>query len=228
MAVRIVFTKQDKELFADASQKRSHKKSAEVTENKVESGADIADHVITKRDEGSIEGVVSAYPLKNNPDFDNTNRVQNAIELLEKAINSGELLDIHTTLKTYSKVVLTDLQYDETTEHGAESLFFSISFIQVEFANAKFVKIPVSQIGKGKVNETPAQQKQTVKSQQRKYAPKQVKGTQPTKPATEQQAKVSQEKTKAPDNTGAVKKLAEEAIQAGKDAKAYVSKYFWQ
>jgi hypothetical protein len=144
--------------------------------------------------------MVSAWPLPSNPNSTNKNRVKDAIDTITKAQKSFELLTIYTTLKTYSNAVITTLSYEETAENGAESFIFSFNFKEIEFANAKTVKIPVSKIGKGKPGQTNTEKKAEIKKQQQKYSQKQNKGQQATKPVNQQQQKKAQEHTKPPKN----------------------------
>lgn len=158
----------------DASVKESHEFTAEVTENEIEDGSIISDHIRLKNPSITIEGFISDAPVKilglapSTDDFlgaarDFESGDKGAFEGLVKAEKKGpkdawiyleQLMkartpfSIVTSLRRYENVVLTKLSAPRSVENG-RSLAFSAELKQITIVKTQTVKIPAYKLQKG-------------------------------------------------------------------------------
>jgi hypothetical protein len=158
--VSIVFSTQAGDLDViqlDASLSESHTSDAEVTENPVETGADIADHMRVKPKQLRIDGLVTDFPLSRpaSPLFGTTpegerGRAVRVYAQLEDLQNRRVPVEVRTSLKTYSNMVLQGLTAprDKNTSRG--SVKFSATLHEVRFVETQIVPITVTKLNAGK------------------------------------------------------------------------------
>lgn len=205
MAVVISFPDKDNfypdelQLIIDASPSREHGQSAKATENTVEQGSNIFDHVVDEPNTLNIEGIISAFPLKEE-DLDDTTRVKKALDKLENAKKKHLPLIVQTNLKTYTNMIITDFKFSEKTETGSDSLIFSINFQEILTAITKTGKVPKLAKGKAAPKLSLDDAKKKRKEQQNRHEEKKDKGIKPKKepnPTTKKKADAVKEPPKS-------------------------------
>ena len=133
----------------DASISEDHVSTAELTENPVEDGGDITDHVRIKPLELTIEGVISDTPVTfsviNNISgiintvtsiFGNTSRSVDAYNELIKLQQSRDPFKVVTGLKVYENMILTELSIPRTAQTG-NAIHFSATMRQIQIAKSE-------------------------------------------------------------------------------------------
>lgn len=112
-------------LSIDATMREGHGRSAETTDHPVEDGADITDHIRKRAETYTIEGYVTNTPLTGTPDGGISQDTFNALEGL-----IGRVITLRTRFKTYSNMVLTQLDIPRDRGTG-EGMHFTGSFKQI-------------------------------------------------------------------------------------------------
>lgn len=207
MATVIVF-KDKSTLTLDAALSESHGRAAEVTQNPVEEGADVVDHIQPKPMTLNLTGVVARYPIAGaqTPETEinrilapvvdgkepEQNRHMKAFQRLERAVDKRELVTVQTGLKVYENMAIRSATFPRESRTGSD-LVFSLELQQVRFATARMVKVPKDAIGKAKPGATVAQAKQQKVKTQAQAQPKVTKGPQAKQaPSAAQTAKAKQ------------------------------------
>lgn len=123
----------------DASVSEEHLSTAELTDNPVEDGAKITDHVQIQPKQLTIEGVVSDFPLGyleigNIMNlgrtvmslFGKSSRSVDAYNKLVKLQEKREPFTVVTGLKRYKNMILTELSVPRTAETGKSLQFRAV------------------------------------------------------------------------------------------------------
>lgn len=179
-------------VFLDAVTREQHTSKLRITENPIESGANIADHAVLEPKEVTVTGVVVGYTPHNsyvssitnnstildyalpvdvkaiteqaelkvkqmagmfqkvtkesNPviadflpsmtdfGFSSADRIKTALEKLEELQRSGELVTLHTNLKSYKNMAIISIQTGQSTQMTGE---FSIVLREVFIVETK-------------------------------------------------------------------------------------------
>ena len=124
------------EFTADLTLEESHERSAEVTENPVESGATVSDHVITNPERLRLEGFVTDAPAA--VFASDAGRTQGAFETLEQAWREREPLTVVTGRKTYTDMIIVRLDMPRTRP---ASMRFVIELQAVTIVQAQDVAV---------------------------------------------------------------------------------------
>lgn len=121
------------EIEVDVSIAESHETDCDITENPVESGANITDHVQVKPAKLTIEGLISDTPIKFFQGirslFDD-NRSRKTYEELVAIQQEREPIDIVTGLKKYSNMILKTLTVPRNADTG-KALRFNAMFQEI-------------------------------------------------------------------------------------------------
>jgi hypothetical protein len=177
------------DLIIDTSISEDHVYTNRVTDNTIEDGTTVSDHIVRDPEQLTINGIVSNTPItlvqqgeNNLVREDLTNRVQVAHDLLLGYMGRSvpkqlgdipeqqltpQLLDIVTGLRTYTDMAITSLSFPRSRVTG-NSLRFNISFRKVKKATAEFAFIPKTSTQKGEapgINEQAAKTAETGKDQ---------------------------------------------------------------
>jgi hypothetical protein len=144
----IIFT-DGYELEIDATTKENHGRRATVTKHKVEDGSQVTDHFVKENQTFSIDGVISEFSIEEVDGF--TKMTSQLKDRLESAYLNTELLTVKTDYKTYENVVLIGYSIPREITHGG-SLFFTLDFEEIRFAETKTVK--VEKVPKGAIQKT--------------------------------------------------------------------------
>jgi hypothetical protein len=153
----------------DASVTQSHVTEVEVTEHPVETGAAISDHARKKPDTLSIEGIVSNTPMSRSQDHriiatqsgnlstnvledhpaDRPGYAEDAYAKLLALADSGKLITIVTSLRTYDSMVLTNLTVPRDAKTG-DVLRFTANFKRVRVVTNKTTVVKVAKVPRAK------------------------------------------------------------------------------
>jgi hypothetical protein len=155
-------------LKLDASLSENHVRSAEVTENEVEDGVVISDHVRLSPRTLNIEGFISSVPvsvlglgvstddilgtakdfLQSNESSGFTGLVKNAVRTPKEAYDYlDDLMEkripfsVVTALKRYENMIITNLSAPRSASNG-DSLYFNIELKQIKIVKSSVVLIP--------------------------------------------------------------------------------------
>lgn len=120
-------------LTLDVLISESHQRTAVITENPVEDGTIISDHIILEPQFLVINGFVSnAHPsiLSFTNIFSNEDKVKAAFELLEEIYSARELFDVVTNLKVYENMFMETLNIDKGPDTG-DALNFTMDLKEI-------------------------------------------------------------------------------------------------
>ncbi len=136
-------------IVVDVSVQEQHLKTNEVTENPVEDGAKITDHVQIKPAQLTIEGVISDTPLgyavieniqglvrSAENLFGGYSRAINAYNDLVALMDSRQPFTVTTSLKSYDNMVFTELEVTRTKDTG-RSIHFRGVMKQIRIVSSK-------------------------------------------------------------------------------------------
>lgn len=134
----------------DANLEEVHEWSAEATENPVEEGAPVSDHVIEKSDKLRIRGFVSDSPtsdtmitrivgLYNGKTLDN--RTQTVFDTLQTLIKTKEPIVVYTKHRIYDEMVLTGVNIPRSPGVG-EAIEFTAEFVHIRKVRTQTVDVP--------------------------------------------------------------------------------------
>ncbi len=136
-------------IMLDASVREVHSVSGEVSDHPVESGIDIVDHYRVLPRQVEIEGIVTNTPIVGGiiPGATLVNSVvglvqgdddpaSNAWNELQRFFDEAVVLTITSSLKTYTNMVLTNLDVTRNSRQ-ANALFFTASARQVRFVTTE-------------------------------------------------------------------------------------------
>lgn len=149
----------------DATISERHVRRNEITAHPVEVGVDITDHVRRLPASIEIQGIVSNTPIVFFASLtEPPNRAEIADAQFLLMLEQGLLLDVVTSLRSYSNMMLTSYEVDRDAENG-------------NVLNARLALTEVIQaFSQGEVSPTPNNLSR---------APSTDKGAQPTSPAAE-------------------------------------------
>lgn len=126
----------------DLTLDETHEWSAEVTNNPVEEGAPVSDHVIEQSDKLKFTGFVSDAPLTIvSGSVDIENRTQPVFDLLRELIKAREPVTVYTRYKVYTDMVITSINVPFTVGQG-EAIHFGIEFIKIRKVATQIVEVP--------------------------------------------------------------------------------------
>ena len=131
--------------------------SSEVTENPVEDGFPVHDHVICKPLQLSMVVVVSPLPVTWYEKFGvDTGRMDDAIDKLEQIYKDRQPITIVTNEKTYEDMVMTECKINRSKDDG-KVLRIPLEFLQIRKVDVKETEVPeeyASASAAGKAGET--------------------------------------------------------------------------
>ena len=141
----------------DANLSETHEWGADVTENPVEEGAPVADHVVERADKLTIRGFVSETPITASANIlgligsvsDASSRTQQVFDLLRLLIKERQVMTVYTKHQTYEDMVLSRLIIPRTPQTG-DAIEFRAEFVHVRFVSAQNVDVPKGISAKGK------------------------------------------------------------------------------
>lgn len=115
------------------------------TENVVENGAIVSDHVTQVPFKGSFRCVISNTPVSIVKSFSNLindeNPVESALKLLEEFVDRREPFDMVTDMRTYKNVVISKFTPRRDTQTGS-TLDFTLDVQQIIIVESVQVQVP--------------------------------------------------------------------------------------
>lgn len=144
------------ELDIEVCISEEHSQPVAVTQNPVEEGVDVTDHVQVLPETLTIRGLVSNTPVRffsgvrslldlNNFDasgsFEGESRAFQAWSFLTDLRNEKKLLEIQTGFQFFESMMLTNLQRTRDKDSG-NALTFTATFQEVVVVSSSFVALP--------------------------------------------------------------------------------------
>jgi hypothetical protein len=138
----------------------THDRTSTITDNPIEDGAVVSDHIQNDPVNLSIEGYITNTPISL---FRNLNTLINPFDRVQDVFDSLELfwefktiLQVVTNLKVYEDMAIESLSIPKD-KNGKNDLEFSIDFKKVTKLTRETVQIPASIVGGGRRNKALAQ-----------------------------------------------------------------------
>lgn len=127
----------------DVTVEENHSMTSQVTDNPVEGGSTINDHIINDPKQITLTGVVSNTPIAIFGIGSSESRTQDAFEALEELRDSRITFDLLTGFKLYRNCAFTDLQMPKVR---AGVLRFSAAFKQLTIVRTELATIPADAV----------------------------------------------------------------------------------
>ena len=133
----------------DVTSDEFHEWTNEVTNNPVETGSPIADHIQDMPDKVRITGMISDSAISDNvirqfSEIDDTQfltRSQTTFDLLRNMIKDKKLVTVYTRYKTYTDMALVSLSIPRNNTTG-DAVNFTAEFVHVRIVSTQTVEIP--------------------------------------------------------------------------------------
>lgn len=133
----------------DVTMDEAHEWQNDVTNNPVENGSPISDHIQIMPDKLRITGMISDSAISDAvikqfsgiDDSEFLTRVQTAFDLLRKLKEDRELITVYTRYKIYTDMALTSLSIPRSNQDG-DSIQFSIEFMHIRIVNTQTTIMP--------------------------------------------------------------------------------------
>lgn len=127
----------------DVTVEENHSMTSQITDNPVEGGSIINDHIINDPKQVTLTGVVSNTPIAIFGLGSSDNRTQDAFEALEQLRDSRTTFDLLTGFKLYENCAFIDLQMPKVR---AGVLRFSATFKQLSIVRTQLATIPAETV----------------------------------------------------------------------------------
>lgn len=140
-------------LKLDACLSQQHGRSADITRHKVETGAEVTDHIRPGAYTLSVNGIIAYAPPRDvlavalGAFTGDANRHVKAFERLQAAIDRSELVTVDTGLRVYKNMAIKSLDSPREVKTGYDFVF-TLQLEEVRFVGAATIKIPASALGK--------------------------------------------------------------------------------
>lgn len=138
------------DIVADVTTSESHITEVEVTDNPVENGSNIADHVHFKPVSLKIEGLITDTPITSTiaTIIDaitsyNDNRSRKIYDKLVDIQKAGEPITVVTGFKQYENMILKSLSVSRSSDTGA-AIQYSAEFIEIRIANSETIDLALN------------------------------------------------------------------------------------
>jgi hypothetical protein len=125
----------------DANLDESHDWAAEATQNPLEFGSPISDHVIEQADKLTLQCFVSDNPIGAGLSKTTGIRLQEVFDLLYFLIKKKETVTVYTRYKIYLDMVLTSISIPRNASIG-EALEFTCNFLNIRKVETQTVDVP--------------------------------------------------------------------------------------
>lgn len=139
----------------DATINENHDFDTVVTEQPIEAGANISDHVRVVPAKLSISGIVSNHPVSLTQINLNPHRAEDALDTLLGYQEDAELLTVDTTLRTYENMLLKRVRVTRGVDTS------NIVSMDLDFQELLTVGSLFAAVEPAKTNVKSAQQKKT-------------------------------------------------------------------
>ncbi len=125
----------------DANLEEAHDWAADATQNPVEFGSPISDHVIEQADKLTLQCFVSDNPIGAGVSTTPGLRLQEVFDLLYFLIKKKETVTVYTRYKIYIDMVLTSIAIPRNVSIG-EALEFTCNFLNIRKVETQTVDVP--------------------------------------------------------------------------------------
>lgn len=160
----------------------THDWSNDITDNPVENGSPVTDHIIRQSDKFRMTIMVTDASLYQKQTSSSDQITANAFDVLRQLMDSRETVTVFTKYNTYYDMGISHIGVPRSKENG-NSLIFQIEFKHIRLASTQTVKVPAGVSKKLDKKATPALQKKTEPQ-------KSTGAKQPVAPTTEKQKSV--------------------------------------
>lgn len=153
-------------LVFDATFNEKHEIEAEITENPVETGVSVADHMFMKPLRVTVSAGVSDIqlsPKTNDPFGGGSSRSKAAFDLLTQLQATFEPFDVQTGLKLYKNMVCKSVTCDQDKDTSSAFIFLA-ELREVIFVTTQTVTIPPPAKGSTARQASPPVQRGTVQA----------------------------------------------------------------
>lgn len=131
----------------DATLDELHDWENEVTQNPVETGSPITDHIIEKADKLRLQGVITNSPLRG--EFAGqyfggetaSPRIQTAFDAIRSLKQSKEVIVAYTKHVIYTDMVIKSVSIPRNAQIG-EEVQFTMELVNIRFVRTQIVKLP--------------------------------------------------------------------------------------
>lgn len=145
MSISVLIGRKTKSKIAtleiDVTLTENHRYESLVTQNPVENGSDITDHIQLEPVVLNLDGFITNTPIALPEDIDKYQRADDAFQSLLDIRNARTPVDLITGLTVYTNMVLRDLEIPRNRTTG-ETLRFSATFVQVIIVDTEQVTLP--------------------------------------------------------------------------------------
>lgn len=138
----------------------NHEWSNEITENPVENGAPVTDHIIRQGDKLRMNIMVSDSSLYREALEETDQPTQKAFDVLRQLMDARETVTVYTKYHVYDNMGIAYIGIPRSIANG-NSLTIPIEFKQIRLVNTQTVKVPAGISKKLDKKSTPAVQKKT-------------------------------------------------------------------
>lgn len=147
-------------LVFDATLREAHTLEIEVTDNPIETGSEVSDHMFVKPKRLTLAAVVSDVNLHptNSDLYQGPSRSQAAFQLLESLQESGEPFNIQTGLKLYTNMMCLVVRAEQDKDSDG-ALLFEADFKEADIVTTQTVTYPPRAAGKTTRQASPTLQK---------------------------------------------------------------------
>lgn len=123
-------------LFLDCNLFETHQFTSEVTENPIEDGSSVVDHIINKPLQVQIEAIISSV----SGDLD---EAKDSFSVLNRMRSEGKLVELGTPFELYENMVITELRVINTPEITVSNgtIRFSMRLTQVKLVKSLQVTV---------------------------------------------------------------------------------------
>jgi len=131
----------------DATLDELHEWKNEVTQNPVETGSPITDHIIEKPDKLRLQGVITNSPLRGEfagqyfgGDTESP-RIQTAFEAIRELHKARDIVVVYTKHAIYTDMVIESVSIPRNAQIG-EEIQFTMELVNIRFVNTQMVTLP--------------------------------------------------------------------------------------
>lgn len=134
----------------DILDQETHEWSREITNNPIENGSPVGDHIIRQPEKITISGMISNAPISGvftqisnaiDNGFDGNDRVQQAIDQLYAMWESDGLITIYTKNRMYTDMLISNITIPRRVQDG-EAVNFTISAQHVRIVSTATTELP--------------------------------------------------------------------------------------
>lgn len=187
MAGVTILFKDGSSLKLDATMAQDHSFGAEVTDNPLEDGSSVSDHISVKPYKVAINAIQSYAPIvrPDSPAIAAPTRHVAAFDRLRRAVAAREVVTVQTGLYIYEDMAFEDMGVRKSDP--TYDVPISLSFKQITFAKAQTATVPKDAVGKP-VSGAPATARKQVRDTRDQATKKKGKGKVPKGNLTPPQA----------------------------------------